>query len=53
MLTATYAVENLFGADHDLWAVNVDDDYHEEHRSDTGRGTTTPKGTGRDAPVLP
>lgn len=30
MLTAAYAVENLDGADHDLWAVNVDDDYHEE-----------------------
>ena len=30
MLTALYAVENLFGASHDLWAVNLDDDYHEE-----------------------
>ncbi len=48
MLTATYAVENLFGASHDLWAVNVDEDYHEEvsDRSPTA-------GTGRDAPILP
>ena len=30
MLTAMLAVENLHGADNDLWAVNVDDDYHEE-----------------------
>jgi hypothetical protein len=39
------AVENLDGAEHDLWQVNVEQEYHEtdEHRS----------GTGRDAPVLP
>ncbi len=48
MLTATYAVENLFGADHDLWAVNVDEDYHEEI---TDPSPTA--GTGRDAPILP
>ena len=30
------------GADHDVWAVNVEEEYHEEGR-----------GTGRDAPVLP
>ncbi len=43
MLTAMLAVENLAGADHDLWAVNVDDEYHEEKGSSTGR----------DAPVIP
>jgi protoporphyrinogen oxidase len=44
MLTAMYAVENLvLGAGHDLWAVNLDDDYHEE--------TSSSGGTGRDAPV--
>jgi protoporphyrinogen oxidase len=32
MLTAMYAVRNLHGESHDLWAVNVDDDYHEETR---------------------
>lgn len=30
MLTAFRAVENLTGAKHDLWAVNADDEYHEE-----------------------
>jgi hypothetical protein len=24
------AVENIYGAKNDIWAVNVDDDYHEE-----------------------
>jgi protoporphyrinogen oxidase len=38
MLTAKLAVENLLGAEHDLWAVNVEADYHEEvDRSGTGR----------------
>ena len=32
MLTAMLAVENLFGADHDLWAVNSDMEYQEEIR---------------------
>jgi hypothetical protein len=30
MLTALLAVENIFGGHHDLWAVNADDEYHEE-----------------------
>lgn len=30
MLCARYAVENLFGASHDLWEVNTDTDYQEE-----------------------
>ena len=30
MLTAILAVENLYGAGHDIWAVNSDDEYHEE-----------------------
>ena len=30
MLTAILAVENLFGADHDIWQVNADQAYHEE-----------------------
>ena len=29
MLTALLTVENLFGADHDIWAVNVEEEYHE------------------------
>jgi hypothetical protein len=27
------AVENIFGATHDLWSVNVEEEYHEEKRS--------------------
>ena len=30
MVTALLAVENLLGAQHDVWAVNADDEYHEE-----------------------
>jgi hypothetical protein len=43
MLTAMLAVRNLFGESHDLWAVNADDEYHEEH---SGAANTT-QGTGR------
>jgi UDP-galactopyranose mutase len=30
MFTAMLSVENIFGAHHDVWDVNVDEDYHEE-----------------------
>ena len=40
MYTAMLTVDNIFGADHDIWAVNVEEEYHEE-------------GTGRAAPVVP
>ena len=30
MYTAMLSVENIFGADHDVWSVNVEDEYHEE-----------------------
>jgi len=30
MLTAMLTVENIFGADHDIWSVNVEAEYHEE-----------------------
>jgi len=33
MLTAMLAVENMFGARHDLWEVNADQEYHEETTS--------------------
>jgi len=52
MLTAVYAVENLIdGTDHDVWAVNVDEDYHEEDQSRSGGANRS--GTGRLAPLLP
>jgi protoporphyrinogen oxidase len=49
MYTAMLTVENIVaGARHDIWAVNVEEDYHEE------RVATAPArgGTGRDAPIL-
>jgi len=30
MYTAMLSVENMFGAKHDIWAVNVEEEYHEE-----------------------
>ncbi len=30
MLTAMLSVENIFGAEHDVWNVNVEQEYHEE-----------------------
>ena len=30
MLTAILSVENILGAEHDIWSVNVEQDYHEE-----------------------
>jgi hypothetical protein len=30
MYTAMLSVENIFGADHDVWNVNVEAEYHEE-----------------------
>ncbi|MCU1690398.1 MAG: amine oxidase [Pseudonocardiales bacterium] len=48
MVTAMLAVQNILGASpaHDLWSVNVEQDYHE---TDVRPGA----GTGRDAPVIP
>jgi protoporphyrinogen oxidase len=49
MLTAMLAVENIvLGTNHDVWTVNVDAEYHEEHADPSKDGAT-----GRDAPVLP
>ncbi|MGI8758244.1 MAG: NAD(P)/FAD-dependent oxidoreductase [Acidimicrobiales bacterium] len=45
MYTAMLTVENILGADHDIWQVNVEEDYHEEGTDEAG--------TGRSAPVLP
>ena len=48
MFTAMLTVDNIVaGATHDIWEVNVEEEYHEQ-RSGTGTG-----GTARDAPVLP
>jgi protoporphyrinogen oxidase len=51
MYTAMLTVENIYGADHDIWNVNVEEEYHES--SGGGGGGTSGGGTGRDAPILP
>lgn len=51
MLTAMLSVDNLLhGASHDVWAVNVEEDYHEEHSPAAERDEAA---TGRSAPVVP
>jgi len=52
MLTAMLSVENILGTgSHDIWSVNVEEDYHEEQTST--KATSTNRGTGRDAPMIP
>jgi protoporphyrinogen oxidase len=51
MYTALLTVENLVGGqEHDIWSVNVEEDYHEEKTTQRPAGSL---GTGRDAPVIP
>jgi hypothetical protein len=49
MYTAILTVDNIYGARNDIWAVNVEEEYHETSVGGTGETG----GTGRDAPVLP
>jgi hypothetical protein len=58
MYTAMLTVENILAdAGHDIWAVNVEEEYHEEGDDPTAAASTPPAagatGTGRDAPILP
>jgi protoporphyrinogen oxidase len=47
MYTAMLSVENIVdGAKHDIWSVNVEQEYHEE------KSGSSPGGTGRAAPVI-
>jgi len=48
MFTAMLTVDNLYGATHDIWAVNVEEEYHE-----TVSSAHATRGTGRDAPIIP
>ncbi|MCL4293748.1 MAG: FAD-dependent oxidoreductase, partial [Acidimicrobiia bacterium] len=53
MFTAMLAVENVFGAHHDVWSVNVEEEYHEEKTPAGSEARGGGGGTGRDAPILP
>jgi protoporphyrinogen oxidase len=53
MYTAMLTVENIHGARHDIWSVNVEEEYHETAGTAERRAAPTGAGTGRDAPILP
>jgi protoporphyrinogen oxidase len=58
MLTAMLSVENILtGAGHDVWEVNVEEEYHEEKSSSASAASASSSsgsgGTGRSAPVTP
>ena len=40
------SVDNIYGAHHDIWTVNVEQEYHEEG------STSGTSGTGRAAPII-
>jgi protoporphyrinogen oxidase len=48
MFTAMLSVENILGAEHDVWGVNVEAEYLEQDQ-----GSDAKPSTGRNAPVLP
>ena len=52
MYTAMLTVENIHGADHDIWSVNVEEEYHETSDERVSRSASSSP-TGRDAPVYP
>jgi protoporphyrinogen oxidase len=52
MLTAMLTAENIAtGSQHDVWSVNVEEEYHEQSTDDEDPRVGT-RGTGRDAPVI-
>jgi protoporphyrinogen oxidase len=54
MFTAMLTAENIAtGSRHDVWSVNVEEEYHEEASADEDDPTRGTRGTGRDAPVIP
>jgi protoporphyrinogen oxidase len=50
MLTAMLAVENLLGAEHDLWSVNVEADYHEDGHHESQPHESQPHESQRHEP---
>ena len=54
MFTAMLTAENIArGTKHDVWTVNVEEEYHEEAKKDDTNPQVGTRGTGRDAPVIP
>jgi protoporphyrinogen oxidase len=53
MVTALRTVDNLFGEHHDVWSINVEEEYHEEMKTPAGAGAGGSGGTGRGAPITP
>jgi protoporphyrinogen oxidase len=54
MLTALLTAENIrTGSRHDVWSVNVEEEYHETGGDEKPQRSATPVGTGRDAPLMP
>ena len=52
MLTAMLTAENIaIGSTHDVWSVNVEEEYHEESAAESSPTVGT-KGTGRDVFVI-
>jgi protoporphyrinogen oxidase len=52
MFTALLTAQNIaLGTKHDVWTVNVEEEYHEEGPSEDSPHLG-PRGTGRDAPVI-
>ncbi|MBV8981362.1 MAG: FAD-dependent oxidoreductase, partial [Acidimicrobiia bacterium] len=56
MYTAMLTAENIAtGSNHDVWSVNVEEEYHETAEVDEAEGDNPQvgtRGTGRDAPVI-
>jgi len=54
MYTAMLSVENIFGAQHDVWTVNVEAEYHEEKADDSSTSDgddSTVDASGRESPT--
>ena len=51
MYTAMLTVENIHGAHHDIWSVNVEEEYHETADGPVGRGAPAGHRAGRAGPA--
>ncbi len=53
MVTAMLAVQNLLGGHHDVWAVNADDEYHEEVDLGSGDAASELRALQQTQPSVP